>query len=493
MNIARRASFGGRPARNMVMNLRALKKSLGSLTADTATRLVSASADIALVVDLDGVIEDVSIANDELPRADVDRWIGKPWEDTVTVESRPKIRELLDDAYNVKIPRWRQVNHPSSLGVDLPVRYSALQLGQGGRVVALGRELRAMAQLQRHLVDAQQSMEREYVRLRDTETRYRVLFQKSKEGVVIIDAASLRIIEVNAAAIELLGKSAKRAIGRNFLELLEPASVRAAQNMIAIARSTGNADDVRVQLSSNGTNDSGDTILSPSLFRQDHNAHVLIRLSKLPSEAPLTPILTAHQNLQRVVEGLPDGFVVTDPSMLIQTANAAFLDLAQLASVGQARNEKLDQYLGRSPLEFNGLISNLKDHGSVRNFATVVRGQYGVVEDVEVSAVAVMGGNSPCFGFTVRPLFGRRTVENATPGRQLPHSAKQLTELVGRVPMKSIVRETTDLIERLCIEAALELVGENRASAAEMLGLSRQSLYVKLRRYGMVDANAEEN
>jgi hypothetical protein len=30
-----------------------------------------------------------------------------------------------------------------------------------------------------------------------------------------------------------------------------------------------------------------------------------------------------------------------------------------------------------------------------------------------------------------------------------------MTELVGRVSMKALVRETTDLIERLCIEAAL--------------------------------------
>jgi DNA-binding NtrC family response regulator len=37
----------------------------------------------------------------------------------------------------------------------------------------------------------------------------------------------------------------------------------------------------------------------------------------------------------------------------------------------------------------------------------------------------------------------------------------------------------------MCIEAALELTGDNRSSAAEMLGLSRQSLYVKLRRFGI--------
>ena len=56
------------------------------------------------------------------------------------------------------------------------------------------------------------------------------------------------------------------------------------------------------------------------------------------------------------------------------------------------------------------------------------------------------------------------------------------------MPLKDIVRETADVIERLCIEAALKMTGDNRASAAEMLGLSRQSLYVKLRRYGLAES-----
>ena len=69
-----------------------------------------------------------------------------------------------------------------------------------------------------------------------------------------------------------------------------------------------------------------------------------------------------------------------------------------------------------------------------------------------------------------------------------PRSVEQLAQLVGRMPLKDLVRESSDLIERLCIEAALQLTQNNRASAAEMLGLSRQSLYVKLRRFGMIDS-----
>jgi DNA-binding NtrC family response regulator len=43
----------------------------------------------------------------------------------------------------------------------------------------------------------------------------------------------------------------------------------------------------------------------------------------------------------------------------------------------------------------------------------------------------------------------------------------------------------------MCIEAALRMTGDNRASAAEMLGLSRQSFYMKLHRYGIGDLAAE--
>jgi DNA-binding NtrC family response regulator len=57
---------------------------------------------------------------------------------------------------------------------------------------------------------------------------------------------------------------------------------------------------------------------------------------------------------------------------------------------------------------------------------------------------------------------------------------------VGRRPIKDIVGDTVDTIERMCIESALEFTHNNRASAAEMLGLSRQSLYVKLRKFGIL-------
>ncbi len=469
--------------------MKGLKKSLGSLDADAVSRLVTAATDIALVVDGQGVVRDLAVGNDELTgETKFSSWIGKPWIETVTVESRPKVQELIRDASTKAAPRWRQVNHPTQ-GADLPVRYSALHMGSNGRILAVGRELRSMSLLQQRLVDAQQSMEREYARLRFAETRYRQLFQMAAEAVIIAEAQTLKIIEANPAALQLLGKDSKRIIGRQFFEFVDPASVNATKALAQSIRVTGRPEQTRIQFMGSKSG-RPDVQVSASLFRQEHASHLLIRLAPERTASP-GENAKANATLQRVVESMPDGFAVVGEDQRILTVNSAFLDLAQLASAEQARTEPLERWLGRSPVELQTLRSNLTEHGTVRHFSTIMRGEFGSVEDVEVSAVSVVEGEQPCIGLTIRSV-GRRLASDSLAGRELPRSVKQLTGLVGQVPLKNLVRETTDLIERLCIEAALELVRDNRASAAEMLGLSRQSLYVKLRRYGLSDPATDE-
>jgi transcriptional regulator PpsR len=202
--------------------------------------------------------------------------------------------------------------------------------------------------------------------------------------------------------------------------------------------------------------------------------------------------MKSRSSLFDVVQRLPDGFVVTDPERRILTANTAFIELTQLATEEQLRGELIDRWVGRHPIDMAVLGKNLKERGEIRNFSTVVRGEYGSAEDVEVSAVSVSAGEQPCLGMTLRRVT-RRPDTTINGRRALPRSVEQLTELVGRVPLKELVRESTDMIERLCIEAALELTDDNRASAAEMLGLSRQGLYSKLRRHGMGDLDGERD
>ena len=76
-------------------------------------------------------------------------------------------------------------------------------------------------------------------------------------------------------------------------------------------------------------------------------------------------------------------------------------------------------------------------------------------------------------------------------GDRLLTAIARMTEQIGHVPLLDLVRDTGGVIERHCIEDALDRVHGNRTAAAELLGLSRQSLYAKLNRYNM-GSNAQE-
>lgn len=60
---------------------------------------------------------------------------------------------------------------------------------------------------------------------------------------------------------------------------------------------------------------------------------------------------------------------------------------------------------------------------------------------------------------------------------------ESLTKQIGKTTLRKLVDDTIAVVEQRYIEAALDLTGGNRTAAAELLGLSRQSLYVKLSRY----------
>lgn len=447
--------------------------------------VIATAADIAVVIDRSGIVSDVASSNDMRQLDAAEHWIGLPLTACVTSESVAKVESLMREGREHSLSGWRQVNHPRLGTDDIPVLYSCASLGTDGRLICLGRDLRPMATLQQHLLQAQQTMEREYARLRQSETRYRLLFQLCSEAVVICESASQRIVEINPAAAELIGSGQKRLVGRQFPEGFNAAGTAQVEAMLATVRAAGRADPVTVTLANSSVN----VAVHASLFRQEHTAHLLVRL--IASEAKTTAREAQQHRTLSLIEQLPDGFVVTNAEGRVRSANLAFLDLAEVASEEQVRGEDLGRWLGRPGVDFPVMVNNIREHGSVRLFLSVVRGEYGSTTEVEVSAASTPDKSDYWMGFSVRPVQAR-TRPRANRAQQLPHSLDQLTELIGRVPLKDLVRETTDVIERMCIESALTLTGDNRASAAEMLGLSRQSLYVKLHRYGLGDLPSDD-
>jgi len=464
--------------------------SLGALDAQSVATLIATAADISLIVDADGTIRDIALQSDELS-ADLDTsasWVGRKLASTVVADSRPKVTHLLADAaaHNAK-PKWRHLNHATSDGRSIPVLYCAVSVGADGRMVAFGRDLRAMSSLQQRLMTAQESLERDYSRMREVEARYRLLFQMSSEAVVILDTVRHRVVEANPAARGLFGARADQPSGQTLAEIFSADTLQSVQAHLQAIRADGRAEEFPARLAATGT----DVVVAASIFRQENASLFLMRISPVPLDAHAVP--DVKEKLLKLVESAPDGFVVTDNTGNVLTANSAFLQMAGLAGEEMARGESLERWVGQSGVELDVLITNLRQRGSVRFFITTVRSEDGASAQVEISAVSIGNGGAPSFGFAIRNV-GPRLAGDTPQARVLPRSVEQLTELIGQVSLKDLVRESTDVIEKLCIEAALQLTGDNRASAAEMLGLSRQSFYVKLRRYGLGDlATNEQN
>lgn len=462
---------------------RAPEETLGNLRADIAADLLAAAGDIALVIDKAGIIRDIALANGDLARGGFSDWVDKPWVDTVTVESRRKVEQLLKGAADKAGTRWRQVNHPMPEG-EIPVRYMAVATGSKGRIVAIGRDLRAAAALQQRLLQAQQSMERDYIRLRQAESRYRQLFELSSEAVLIVSASTWRITEANAAAQALTGPSKGQLAGRALSSLFDAADRDAAVALLGAVAATDKAPSLAVNIASGGIGCN----LSATMFRQGRESFFLVRLTPRGDTAQTSK--DAARTLNETLERIPDAFTLVDDRFTIVAQNTAFLDLVQLARSEDATGQSLGRFLGRPGIDLGLLASQLREHGSVRNFSTIVRDRFDSQDEVEISAVASLDGNDHLYGISIRSVSNLR--EPRSDVGSAAHSVEQLTELVGRVPLKEIVRESSDLIERLCIEAALTYTSDNRASAAEILGLSRQSLYSKLHRHGFANAAAAD-
>ncbi len=334
----------------------------GGLDAGTAAALVAAATDIALVIGDDGVIRDLSCSNASLLSDGIEEWLGQAWLDTVTVESRSKVESMLRDAVEGESPRWRQVNYSVVEGPDLPINYLALPIGKEGLVLALGRELRSFAALQQQLVHAQQGLEREYMRLRHTETRYRVLFQMASEAVLIVDASTRKVVDANPAAIQLLGATAGQLIGQKFPEDIDGEDRELVVELFSGIRKTGKvvSESAKVRL-----NDQQFRV-SASLFRQGNKAHFLVRLSALAdADQGAATVQKSRSRLLDVIETMPDGFVATDVEGRILAANSAFLDLAQLATEEQALGQSIGRWLGRSDIDLGVLAQVRRQHAQI--------------------------------------------------------------------------------------------------------------------------------
>jgi len=436
--------------------------------------------DVTLLLDVEGVIREATFAS-SLKDENADSWVGRPWLETVEGLGNSNVQRMLDDARSSGISAFRQVTQRFPSGLEVPMEYTTVLLGGRAGMLAVGKNLQAVAELQSRLIAAQQSLERDSWKLRDVETRYRLLFDASNEAVITLKATNLRIVEANPAALRVLGLTQPSRAGvadQEFLPLLTERDRTAVQAALARVRDQGKAPGVIVHLG----RERKSWTLRATLVTSEQSPLFVLQLAPVGGAMPVAELNHAP-SLDALIEQTPDAFIVFSVGGIIARANQAFLDLVQVGSKNSVIGTPLSRWLWRPGADVAALVSHVNRNRLVRMFSTVIHGELGTETEVEISAAGDRETKPENIAAVVRDVSRRL---NASAGNDsLRVALGSIGEQVGKTPLRKLVRDTVSVVEQHYVKAALELAEGNRTAAAEILGLSRQSLYAKLNRYGL--------
>jgi transcriptional regulator PpsR len=435
--------------------------------------IVATAADLAIVVAESGRV--ISITTNPLNSAlgSVAHWEGRNIREFLAPDSEEKVFRQIAAVQEDRAgrPGAIEVNHADGATWDFPIRYTLHRTGRDGRTLMLGRDLRPVAELQQRLVRAQLALERDYEAQRVIETRFRVVLEAVREGLLLVDVGSGRVIDANRAASRMLGAGDQPLTGAAFTQEFE--SRRRGEFIDALCGTATAGTTMTVQARRGGV-----VTLVPQLFRNAGERALLCRV--LPGEEAASQLGgEGAARLAALYRRMSDAVAFTDAQGRILDANDAFLSLADLDDVATLRGRDLTDHLARGSVDLRALT----DAASPGIYGTRFVSAYGVRVPVEIAATPLEAGGH---AFVIRDTTGVETIRDG--GGELPaETSAGMTELVGSTPLRDIVASMTDVIEKQCIARAVELTENNRVAAAEMLGLSRQSLYVKLRKYGLLN------
>ncbi len=429
-----------------------------------------AQPDVTLRLDHAGVIREASLSS-TIADEGLEGWVGRPWADTVGAGGNALVRQMLEAARITGVSSFHQVRQVFPSGLELPVEYATVRLGADAGLIAIGRSLEAVSDLRARLLADQTSMERDAWKLREVETRYRLLFETAAQPALLIAADDARVLEANPAAVRALGVTRERALVTEILgEQRE-----AFQAMLARVRDQGKAPGIVLHLGA----DRAGWLVRASLMDAESTAVFVLQLS--PSATRLAADVgddarvderAANIRLEDVIARLPEAFVVLDRDARIRFANHAFVALVEQRTADTVLGEPLARWIPRAAI--GTLLERARSKGPVRGFATALNKPGAAAMDIELTATGSSDGQPPYIGILLR------------------RCAAADTKRMGKALLRELVQETVASVERSAIEAAAELARGGRGAAADVVAKRREALRTKLAR-AAADVGADDD
>ena len=448
---------------------------------EIVTQIISSISDLAVVLNTGGQILGV-MTNPRFSSADdFKRWEGDAFRDHLTIESIAKFEPRFKAFVETNDPVLPvELNHPGAQpDTSFPMRYTFHQIGTDGAILLLGQDLRPVWDIQQQLVAAQIALEKDYEAQRHNDTLFRVLMASTDEAAVFVALSSGEVSDCNPTASTLFGKHRNDLRGSSFASAFDAKDGRDLIDRLAAIGADADAKSMTVSTRS----PKRDVVIRPTLFRVAGEQMLLCRVSL--ADGNHVQADTLNSNLIGLFENGIDGIVFAAKDGRILSANEAFLNQTDVTNTQELKGRAVSDFLGRGSVDMNVIFENASRNGAMRLYLTKLVSEHGSERSVEISTSSLQAGNDAAFVLVIRDA---NRVESSKDARSQATDVDMvsLIELIGSQSLKDIVAQTTDVVEKMCIETAVEMTSNNRVAAAEMLGLSRQSLYVKLRKYDLL-------
>ena len=301
--------------------------------------------DLTLMLSLDGLIEDVLIGGG-LADENVSQWVGKRWQSTVSDPGSKKVRSLLDTARDERVCGYYEINQQFPSGREMLMEFSAVRPDpEQTRIIAIGKSVGLVVEQQQKLLAAQQSIEREYWKLRDIETRYRAIIESTSDAVILVRDSDLAIVETNSRARQLLALPEEV---EQYPKLTVGSEIVRIKNMMSEARESGRAPSTLVHLGA------GRELLRvvATPVHGMNELHFLLQFESIDNgKAP-----------SRVV-GIPaveQGLIIVDTAGTVKMVNESFARLVGSTEPAALIGQPIDRWFQSLPLHHSGKSESVR-------------------------------------------------------------------------------------------------------------------------------------
>ena len=319
----------------------------------------------------------------------------------------------------------------------------------------------------------QLDLEQERQNQRQFETKYRLLMQYSRDALMLVDADAGHIVDANGAIQELLEQNKPVLVGKKLKQVFD-----IGDEDLAALFSGASKSSLRISRKGSGRQ----FMVTGTIHRVVNDRLLLLRMTVQESDSSANRDLTDAMT-SFFVDG-DESILITQPDGSIMIANDSFLRLANVSDAAQLKDQKLDRYLARGLVDLKIILKTVDANRYIKRYQTSLRDVFGAEARIDLSGTKIEGHDQNCIVFIIRETRGPRPSPRSS-NYLTDEASHSIAELIGGVDLKNIVADTTEVVERMCIDIALEMTNNNRVAAADMLGLSRQSLYVKIKKYGL--------